>query len=108
MFRFNTYIATFLLLLFVRVLIPEIAVLEMHTHEHTKEKHEQKEAGFKLDKKHNHCHTDNFYNIPFVPAYTALPEVADLSFTDTYSAGNPFIWKFTFPNNTDLRGPPVA
>jgi hypothetical protein len=106
MFRFKTYIAIFLLLLFVRVLIPETAALAMHTHEHTQDEHGKTEAGFKLDKKHNHCHTDHFYNVPFVPAFTAVPEVISLTFTDTYSADHAFIWKFTFPNNTDLRGPP--
>lgn len=108
MFRFKTHIATFLLLLFVRVLTPEIAVLEMHTHEHTQDEHGKKEAGFKLDTKHNHCHTDNIYNIPFVPAYGALAQVSELTFTDTYSTGYPCIWKFTYPNNTESRGPPAA
>jgi hypothetical protein len=106
--RFKNYIAFFLLLLFVRVLVPETTVLAMHSHDHTEDAAIKMDAGFKLDKKHNHCHTNNLFNTPFSPALPAAINALLFTFTDTYSANYSYIWKFTFPNNTDLRGPPVA
>jgi hypothetical protein len=106
-YRFKNYIAFFLLLLFVRVLVPETAVLGLHGHEHT-EDHGKADAGLKLEKKHQHCHIEHLFNAPFSPAPQVSVKTLLISFTDTYSASNAFIWKFTFPNNTDLRGPPVA
>lgn len=106
--RFKNHIAFFLLLLFVRVLIPEASVLALHAHEHTQDVQEKMDTGFKLDKKHSHCHTDNLFNAPFTPVTFSSLEKPMLAFQDTYSAAYSWIWKFTFPNNTDSRGPPAV
>ena len=108
MHQFKNYIAFFLLLLFVRVLVPETTVLAMHAHEHTQDEQKKNDTGFKLDNKHTHCHTDDFFNTPYSPAPGTQIFTSIITFTDTYSANHSYIWKFTFPNNNDLRGPPVA
>src|SRR3712207_5905879 len=97
-----------MLLLFVRILIPDAAVLALHANEHTEDVHQKMDNGFKLDKKHTHCHTDNLFNSPFSPGLTSIIAAPVITFTDTYSANHSYIWKFTFPNNSDRRGPPVA
>lgn len=97
-----------LLLLFVRVLIPEQELLQLHNHDHTEDLDELV-IGLKVDKKHQHCPIDELINAPFTPAPKVVIQTLDFfTFTDTYSANHSCIWKFTFPNNTDLRGPPVA
>ena len=108
MYQFKNYIAFFLLLLFVRVLVPETMVLALHAHEHTQDVQEKNDTGFKLDKKHSHCHTDDFFHTPYSPAPATQAFASIITFTDNYSANHSFIWKFTFPNNTELRGPPTA
>ncbi len=108
MYRFKNYIALFLLLLFVRVVVPEAAVLALHTHEHTQDKLVKMDTGLKLEKKHTHCHTDNLFNSPFSPAFATITYHTPITFSETYAALQGFVWKFTFPNNTELRGPPVA
>ncbi|MDQ4141305.1 MAG: hypothetical protein M3142_12385 [Bacteroidota bacterium] len=108
MYRLKNYIAIFLLLLFVRVLVPEAAMLALHSHEHTEDDQPKADNGFKLDKKHSHCHTDNFFNTPYSPTITANITAPIIIFTDSYLANHSYIWKFTFPNNTELRGPPVV
>jgi hypothetical protein len=108
-FWFKNYIAIFLLLLFVRVLVPETAVLALHNHEHTEEQFPaKKNTGLKLDQKHQHCQIDELFNAPFTPVQAVIIQANNLTYSDTYSASHSFIWKFTFPNNTDLRGPPLA
>ena len=108
MYRFKNYIAYLLLLLFVRVLAPETVVLQLHPHEHTEEEQQRNDADFKLSKKHTHCHTDDLFNAPFAPALTTQLKAILIPFTDSYSAHYTSVWKFTFPNNIDLRGPPQA
>ena len=108
MYCFKNYIALVLLLLFVRVIVPEAAVLALHAHEHTQDNPEKMDTGLKLDQKHTHCHTDNLFNSPFSPAFATIPYNTPITFLKTYAARQGFVWKFTFPNNTELRGPPVV
>lgn len=108
MHPFKKHIAYLLLLLFVRVMAPEAAVLQLHQHEHTEDGQEKRDTGFKLDKKHTHCHTDDLFNAGFAPSQFPAITSPILTFTDTYSVHHSFVWKFTFPNNTDLRGPPAV
>lgn len=108
MYRFKNYIALFLLLLFVRVIVPEAVILAWHTHEHTQDNPDKIDTGLKLDKKHTHCHTDHLFNSPFSPSYALITYLTPVTFPEAYAAQQGFVWKFTFPNNTELRGPPVA
>ena len=98
------YISYFLLLLFVRVLAPEQAVLALHSHEHTVCAHDENVTH--LDVKHTHCQVDNLFDAPFQPVFQHFSFVQPVAF-----AVHPFVyqnvWKFTFPNNIQLRGPPA-
>ena len=108
MYSCQQYISCFLLLLFGRILTPDRTVLAWHPHEHTEDAPEKINTGFELSKKHTHCPTDNLFNAPFAPASPALVKAPLPAFTDTYAANQVCVWKFTFPNNTDLRGPPAT
>ncbi|QMU29670.1 hypothetical protein [Adhaeribacter radiodurans] len=105
MLRFKNYIAFFLLLLFVRVLAPETTVLAFHSHEHTED---SQGLGCKFEKKHQHCHIHDLFNAPFAPAQTIAIKVITPTFTDAYATNCSFVWKYAFPNNCDLRGPPIV
>jgi len=107
-YQLKNHIAYFLLLLFVRVMIPEQGLLQFHSHEHTEEMPVKKNTGIKLETKHQHCHIDQLFNASFAPTQTVVIKAILIPFSDTYSANHSYIWKFTFPNNTDLRGPPVV
>lgn len=105
MSRFQTFIAYFLLLLFCRVLTPEQAILALHDHQHTEDC--ATPGVTTVSKAHQHCHDHDFFSesfglkgspgAPLVPAYNSR-----------FSPATSFVWKFTFPNNTLLRGPPQA
>lgn len=108
MYRCQKYSACLLLLLFGRILTPDWTVLAWHHHEHTEDAPDKKPTGFELSKKHTHCATDDLFNAPFAPARPVLLKAPVPLFTDTYAANQTCVWKFTFPNNTDLRGPPAT
>ncbi|MGV3585694.1 MAG: hypothetical protein ACO1OF_01730 [Adhaeribacter sp.] len=106
--RFKKPISYLLLLLFIRIMLPEKAVLQLHHHEHTEHGHAKNDNGFKLELKHSHCHIDELFNASFVPAPFPAFKLLVFNFADTYSANHAYLWKFTFPNNTYLRGPPIC
>lgn len=98
------HIASLLLLLFFRVMIPEAGLLALHGHGHTEE---EANTGLLVGQAHTHCHAENLFNLGFAPVHfsASLPHPVQNGFYATcYSC----VWKFTFPNNTLLRGPPVA
>lgn len=102
---FRAHIAIVLLILFCRIFVPEAVFLAMHQHEHTEEILEE---AYKLSTKHQHCHVDSLYNSDdFSPSeffFTLLAAPVGSLYMQPFS----FVWKFTFPNNTYLRGPPMA
>ena len=109
MYKFSSYIACFLLLVFMRLMLPDDLLLNMHAHTHTE--HEHTSAAdrhtHELDVKHTHCQIENVFNSPFQPE-PAFVLTLPLQHVSVYSSSNSFAWKFTFPNNIQLRGPPVA
>ena len=104
MHALRNYISYFLLLLFCRVLAPEQAVLALHSHEHTVHAHNENITH--IDAKHTHCHIDNLFDAPFQPATQHFTFARPLEFT-TPDFVYHSVWKFTFPNNVRLRGPPA-
>lgn len=65
------YLALLLLLCLVRTLLPEAWVLALHRHAHTTEEvaATRRPTGQELlSPRHTHCHTEEFYNVPFAPA----------------------------------------
>jgi len=66
-------LAWWLLLLLGRVLAPESAVLHLHAHAHTVAepafaKQPSARAQKLLTPKHQHCHAEQLYQLPFAPA----------------------------------------
>lgn len=108
--RFHSYIALFLLVAFIKVMAPEEAVLALHKHKHTEETFKSVVSLSKahLSKAHQHCPIDDLYNGSFNFADSSISFRLLTSYSTTYPLAYGFVWKFTFPNNTYLRGPPVA
>ena len=105
--------AWWLLLLLARVLAPEAAVLHLHTHAHTEaEPAFAKQAKGKAQKlfttKHQHCHTEQLYQLPFAPASpikVPMP-VRQLAYA-TYRPQAPVCRQAHLLDGACLRGPPV-
>lgn len=79
--------------------------MALHQHEHTE--HKTPGDDLKLSTKHQHCHVDELYNSDFTsPAFSFELKLnpAENCYVLPYSVA----WKFTYPHNTYLRGPPVA
>ena len=108
MLRLQHYIAYFLLLLFCHVMVPESAILALHEHEHT-EAHDEAvpDADHTVGKMHQHCKAKEYgqSNLIFQPPVEVPFLVPPIS---TRISGFTFAWKFTYPNNIDLRGPPQS
>jgi hypothetical protein len=93
-----------LLVLLIRMMVPGAAVLALHQHEHTVHEHLD---DAKVSTMHHHCHVDDLFNSDFtVPAFSVELRIipAEICYLQPYN----FAWKFTYPHNTFLRGPPTA
>lgn len=98
----KSYIAYLHLILLLRVLMPDTAVLALHEHEHTEDK---PTSGVIISKAHVHCEVDELFNGSFLSSDFSV-ELALAPQSGCYLQPYSFAWKFTFPNNTYLRGPP--
>ncbi|WP_299758620.1 hypothetical protein [uncultured Pontibacter sp.] len=77
----------------------------MHEHKHTEDA--TPTSDFKVSTKHQHCNVDDLYNADFTsPSFSFELKLTPVEalYVQPYS----FAWKFTYPHNTYLRGPPVA
>jgi hypothetical protein len=107
-------LAWWLLLLLGRVLAPEAAVLTLHTHTHTTAEPAHARAAHArptkalLTTKHQHCHTEELYQLPFAPALpVALPApVRQLAYA-TYRPQAPVCRQTHLLDGACLRGPPA-
>ena len=100
--------AIFLLFVLLRVLLPDSLILALHRHTHTTENHLDHHLGEEqVDVQHIHCETDHLFH----NSYYALPPAWQLPLRIDHQTAcrshQTAVWKFTFPNNTRLRGPPV-
>ncbi|RNI21935.1 hypothetical protein [Rufibacter latericius] len=106
MLRLQPYIASFLLLLFCQVMVPESALLALHEHEHT-EAHDEpiSDGEHTVGKVHQHCKVKEYGQtyLVFMPPVEVPFFAPPIS---TRTSGFTFAWKFTYPNNIELRGPP--
>ncbi len=96
-----------MLLLFVRIITPDKLVLELHAHHHTTDKHAPGDDELKVEQKHTHCPTEHLFNSSFYYQQTPQPALI-VSYTTNYQVNFRSVWKFTFPNIRQHRGPPVA
>ncbi|GAB2948141.1 hypothetical protein GCM10027048_11280 [Hymenobacter coalescens] len=108
---FRTHIATFLLLCFVRVLLPESAILALHRHEHTEkeEAHLPRHRGDKavLTTKHQHCPVDHLFDVPFQPSAELTLEPVVYTYAQPEGDARQSVWAGTAPGTARLRGPPA-
>ncbi len=84
---------------------PEVALLTLHAHQHTEEK---EYTGVVIEVEHIHCHTVDIYNCNFLPSDHIDFESLLPPQSSTYRQSYTYVRKFTFPNNTYLRGPPTS
>ncbi|GAB3827887.1 hypothetical protein [Hymenobacter jeollabukensis] len=108
---FRTQLATLLLLCFVRVLLPESAILALHRHAHT-EKEEARLPAHHGDKavlstKHQHCPVDHLYDVPFQPAAELVGPTAFYTYARPEGEARQSVWAATAPAPAWLRGPPA-
>ena len=106
-------LAWWLLLLLGRVLTPESAVLDLHAHTHTVAepafaKQLQATAKKLLTPKHQHCHAEQLYQLPFVPAtlVEAPVPVRQLAYA-IYRPQAPVCRQAHLLDGACLRGPPA-
>jgi len=105
--------AWWLLLLLARVLAPEATVLHLHAHAHTEaEPAFAKQAKGKAQKlftaKHQHCHTEQLYQLPFAPATPVeVPVLLRQLAYATYRPQAPVCRQAHLLDGACLRGPPV-
>ncbi|MFD1873089.1 hypothetical protein [Hymenobacter bucti] len=105
--------AWWLLLLLARVLTPEAAVLHLHAHAHTEAepafaKQAKGKAQKLLTSKHQHCHTEQLYQLPFAPAVPVeVPAAVRQLAYATYRAQAPVCRQAHLLAGACLRGPPA-
>jgi hypothetical protein len=102
--KYRAFVSFLFLVLFIRLMVPEAAVLALHQHEHTIE---NPADDAKVGIKHHHCHVDDLYSADFTSpsvSFELKVNPAEVSYVQPYS----FAWKFTYPNNTFQRGPPTV
>ncbi len=101
------------MLLLARVLSPEAAVLYLHAHTHTEEPALRAAKGqpakLIFTPKHQHCHEDQLYQLPFLPAAPVMPPapVRQLVYA-TYRPGVPVCRPMHLLDGACLRGPPAS
>lgn len=109
---FRPYLALLLLLCLVRTLLPEAWVLALHRHAHTTEElvATRRPTGPEaLSPQHTHCHTEQFYNVPFVPAVPVRgPRPPVPARYQALAVPTPPAALATLLRRTALRGPPRA
>lgn len=106
------FLAWWLLLLLGRVLAPEAAVLHLHAHAHTEVEpafaKQARPLKALLTPKHQHCHTEQLYQLPFAPALPIeLPAVVRQLAYATYCPQAPVCRQSHLLAGACLRGPPA-
>jgi len=105
------YLALLLLLCLVRTLLPEAWVLALHGHGHTTELVATRCPTGKelLSPRHTHCHTEQFYNVPFAPtAPVSLPQPRLRAHYQALAVPAQLACSAAALRRTALRGPPRA
>jgi hypothetical protein len=104
-------LALLLLLCLVRTLLPEAWVLALHRHAHTTELAvTRRPAGQELlSTQHTHCHTEQFYNVPFALARPVrLPQPHVRAAYQPLTVPMQQAASAIMLRRTALRGPPQA
>ncbi|SIT88282.1 hypothetical protein [Pontibacter indicus] len=106
MYRFTTYIALFLLLLFTRAMVPDQLLLSLHSHAHTEHSHPGDQKNAHVEKKHTHCSVEDLFGAPYQSAsavYTFRAPIMVAEYAVRYTQ-YPAFHSFA---RLSLRGPPT-
>jgi hypothetical protein len=107
---FRSQLALVLLLCFMRVLLPEAWVLQLHAHEHTTEEPAPAANALKgkavLSAKHQHCAVDHFYEVPFQLAPPLELPAQPIPYRLSGATPAVSVWFSATLATADLRGPP--
>ena len=101
------YIALFLLLLFVRVMVPDALLLELHYHIHTVDKVSADTKHAQVDAKHMHCSVEDLFGAPYQSSHMAIV-FQQITHTASYTIQYKSSWHHTLIFSQFLRGPPAA
>ncbi|WP_018476181.1 hypothetical protein [Pontibacter roseus] len=107
MHRFTTYIALFLLLLFVRAMVPDQLLLSLHSHAHTEHSHPGDHNQAHVDKKHTHCPVEDLFGAPFQNS-SAVVSFTEPILLKEHVASYYSSWKSISASHTQQRGPPAV
>jgi len=111
-FALRPYFALLLLLCLVRTLLPEAWVLALHAHAHTTVElapTRPTKAQKLLTTKHTHCHTEQFYDVPFrLAPGVAVPQPRRQARYLRLVVPAPLACSAAALRRTSLRGPPQA
>ena len=105
------YLALLLLLCLVRTLLPEAWILALHSHSHTAEVATARRPTGKelLSARHTHCHTEQFYQVPFQAARRVrVPQPRLGMCYQPLAVPMQLASSATAVRGTALRGPPQA
>lgn len=105
MYRFTTYIALFLLLLFVRAMVPDTLLLSLHSHTHTEHNHPGDYNQAHVDKKHTHCPVEDLFGAPYQSS-TAVIAFPEPLLSPEHVASYYSNWLYSSATHTQQRGPP--
>jgi hypothetical protein len=107
-YRFTTYIALFLLLLFTRAMVPDQLLLSLHSHAHTEHSHlvgDHNQAH--VEKDHKHCPVEDLFGAPFQSA-TEFLSFQETSLLPAHIARYTAFQAFASNTRLTLRGPPAV
>lgn len=104
---FVKHIAILLLLLFIRVMVPDAVLLNLHAHSHTAHTEHSDTNKEQLTQKHTHCPVENLFGAPFQPAVAAVQSVPVIH-TTVYSALYNSTWTSSSLLTLSYRGPPTV
>ncbi len=106
------YLALLLLLCLLRTLLPEAWILALHDHDHTTTEVAQasrSKGKVLLSTKHTHCHTEQFYHVPFRPAASVAVPLPPLQLSyQPLAVPRQLACSAAALRRSALRGPPVA
>ena len=103
----RSFIACFLLICFVRVMVPDTWLLALHAHEHTTHEVIHKKA-LTISAQHQHCSVDQFYNVPFQLSAVRVAFARSAAHALRWMMPQQSVWNETVLTACYLRGPPVV
>ncbi|MBC6611142.1 hypothetical protein H8B15_09420 [Hymenobacter sp. BT507] len=107
MLALRSFIAYFLLICFVRVMVPDTWLLALHAHEHTVHEATRKRAPV-VSAQHQHCSVDQFYNVPFQLSATSVVFANGIAHAPRWMMPRQSVWRQALAATCHLRGPPAA